>query len=312
MKSRTLTTLGLLASAFALRGEHEIARIDKAKEVFDEIMQTPDKGIPRDLLADAHCIAIIPGAKRAGFIVGGQYGVGVAQCRNPKGAGWTGPSTVRIEGGSFGLQIGGGETDIVFLVMNDDGARELMKSEFTLGGEAGAMAGPVGRTVTAETDAFMHAKILSYSRSRGIFGGIALKGSTLRSDDDANRVIYGKSVRHEDILQGKVPGPASAKGLVAQLNRYSMRESGSATPAGRDTAKHVSSGERTLVGCLAHEGEGFILKTKSQGEVAVMGSDVSAKHSGHTVELTGTMKKDHGKSTLDVTKLKHVANSCQS
>ena len=125
--------------------------------------------------------------------------------------------------------------------------------------------------------------------------------------------IYGKPVRHEEILHGKVPAPASAKPLIAELNRYSRRESSSTTPSpARDTSKHVASGEKTLVGCLSPNGDGFVLKTKSQGDVAVRGSEVSAKHSGHTVELTGTMKKDQGKSTLDVSKLKHVANSCQS
>jgi lipid-binding SYLF domain-containing protein len=222
-----MKTFGLmLASVLTLRGEHELKRVDNATDVLQEIMQTPDKGIPDDLLAKAHCIAIVPGAKRGAFIVGAQYGVGVALCRHGT-SGWTGPSTVRIEGGSVGLQIGGGEVDFVFLVMNEEGARELMKSEFTLGGEAGAMAGPIGRTATAETDAYMHAKILSYSRSRGVFAGVALKGSTMRSDDDANKVIYGRSVAHKDILQGAVKAPVAAAELISLLNRYSPRESGS-------------------------------------------------------------------------------------
>jgi lipid-binding SYLF domain-containing protein len=233
MKSRTVTLL--LASVFALRADHEIGRLDEAKRVFEEIMQTPDKGIPQDLLAKGHCIVLIPGAKRGAFIAGAQYGVGFALCRQPDGTGWTAPSTVRIEGGSVGLQIGGGEVDIALLVMNEEGARELMKSEFTVGGDAAAMAGPVGRTVTAETDAYMHAKILSYSRSRGVFAGVALKGSTLRSDDDANRVIYGRSVRHEDILKGQVKAPPAAAGLISLLTSYSRRESnGAPSPATRE------------------------------------------------------------------------------
>jgi lipid-binding SYLF domain-containing protein len=187
-------------------------------------MGTPEKGIPRDLLSKAHCVVIVPDAKRAGFIVGGQYGVGVASCRQPSGSGWTGPSTIKIEGGSFGLQIGGGETDLVMLVMNETGANKLMKSEFTLGGEAAAMAGPVGRTATAETDAYLRAEILSYSRSRGLFAGVALKGSTLRSEDDSNEKIYGKKVKHEDILHGRVPAPATAQSLLSTLNKYSTVE----------------------------------------------------------------------------------------
>ncbi len=161
-------------------------RVGEAKTVVEEIMAAPDNGIPRDLLNNAHCVVVVPAVKRGGFIVGAQYGKGVATCRQPNGTGWTGPSTIRMEGGSFGLQIGGGEMDVVMMVMNQTGAEKLMKSEFTIGGEGAAMAGPVGRSATAETDAYMHAEILSYSRTRGIFAGIVLKGATLRSDDDDN------------------------------------------------------------------------------------------------------------------------------
>src|SRR4030095_14177201 len=132
--------------------------------------------------------------------------------------------TVKVEGGSFGLQIGGGETDLIMMVMNDSGANKLMKSQFTLGGEGAVMAGPVGRSATAETDALLHAEILSYSRSRGLFAGVALKGSTLRPVDNSNKEIYGKEVKHEDILHGRVPVPASAKPLIDTLTKYSTVE----------------------------------------------------------------------------------------
>jgi lipid-binding SYLF domain-containing protein len=199
-------------------------RVGDATTVFNEIMAAPDKGIPRDLLEKAHCIVIVPSVKRAGFIVGGQYGVGLATCRQTGHAGWSGPSTVKVEGGSFGLQIGGGETDVVMLVMNETGANKLMKSEFTLGGEGAVMAGPVGRSASAETDAYFRAEILSYSRSRGLFAGVALKGSTLRSDDSDNKKLYGKEVKHQDILQGKVPAPAVAKPLIDAVSKYSVVE----------------------------------------------------------------------------------------
>jgi len=199
-------------------------RIEEARKVFDEIMSTPDKDIPHDLLAKAHCLVIVPSVKRAGFIVGGQYGVGVAICRQPAAPGWTGPSTVRVEGGSLGLQIGGGETDVVMMVMNETGANKLMKSEFTLGGEGAVMAGPVGRSASAETDAYMRAEIISYSRSRGLFAGVALKGSTLRSDDGDNKKIYGRDVAHEAILQGRIPVPEIAKPLIATVSKYSTVE----------------------------------------------------------------------------------------
>ena len=220
-----MLSFGSLAFAQDKKDGDEVKRLGEAKTVFQEIMASPDKGIPRDLLEKAHCAIIVPSAKRAGFIVGGQYGVGVATCRAPAAAGgWSGPSTVKIEGGSFGLQIGGGETDIVMLVMNESGAKKLMKSEFTLGGEGAVMAGPIGRSVTAETDAYFRAEILSWSRSRGVFAGVALKGSTLRSDDPDNKDLYGKDVKHEDILTGKVPATAAAKPLLDTLNQYSKVE----------------------------------------------------------------------------------------
>jgi len=213
--------IGLASPVFAADA---FDRITDAREVFEEIMASRDKDIPNDLLQKAHCLVIVPSVKKAAFIVGGQYGRGVAMCRQPGAPGWTGPSTVKVEGGSFGLQIGGGETDVVMLVMNQKGAEKLMKSEFTLGGEGSVMAGPVGRTATAETDAYLRAEILSYSRSRGLFAGIALKGSTLRSDDSDNKKIYGREVRHEDILNGKVATPEAAKPLIAAVNKYSSVE----------------------------------------------------------------------------------------
>jgi lipid-binding SYLF domain-containing protein len=219
-----LTVILLLSATVVFAEDDATDRISDAKAVFDEIMSSQDKGIPRDLLAKAHCVVIVPAVKRGGFIVGAQYGKGVATCRQPGGKGWTGVSTVRMEGGSVGLQIGGGETDVVMMVMNETGANKLMKSEFTLGGEGAAMAGPVGRQASAETDAYLRAEILSYSRSRGLFAGVVLKGSTLRSDDKDNAKIYGKSVTHEDILRGRVAASASAAPLLNTLTNYSAVE----------------------------------------------------------------------------------------
>jgi lipid-binding SYLF domain-containing protein len=214
----------LLSAGLLYADKDTVERLDRAQSTFTEIMSSPDKGIPQDLLERAHCVVIVPSMKKGGFIVGAQFGKGVAVCRGAGRTGWTGPSVVKMEGGSLGAQIGAGEVDVVMLVMNQKGADKLMKSEFTLGGEGAVMAGPVGRSATAETDAFMRAEILSYSRSRGLFAGIALKGSTLRSDDSDNKALYGKSVSHEEILRGKVPPPAAAKGLIDTLNRYSARE----------------------------------------------------------------------------------------
>ena len=223
MMTRMTLILSLSAFPFLLADE-AVERLTQAKTVFEEVMATPDKGIPRDLLGKAHCVVIVPSLKKGGFIVGAQYGVGVTSCRDAQKKGWTAPSTVRLEGGSIGLQIGGGETDVIMLVMNQSGADKLMKSKFTIGGEGSAMAGPVGRSASAQTDAYMRAEILSYSRSRGAFAGVTLNGSSLRPDDGDNKKLYGKEVKHEDLLQGRVPAPASAKDLLATLTRYSVAE----------------------------------------------------------------------------------------
>lgn len=231
----------ILAAACAVSAKHDVKeRVQTANTVLQEIMASDDKSIPQDLIEKAHCVVIVPSLKKGGFIVGAQYGVGVATCRNPEGAGWTGPSTVLMEGGSVGLQIGAGETDVVMMIMNAEGARKLMKSQFTLGGEGAVMAGPVGRAATAETDAYMRAEILSYSRSRGIFAGVSVKGSTLRSDDEDNALLYGKSVTHSDILNGKHPVPAVAKELIATLSRNSRVEKSSA----QTTPDGIASGAR--------------------------------------------------------------------
>lgn len=222
----------ILAAACMASAKHNVEeRVQTANTVLQEIMASEDKSIPQDLIEKAHCVVIVPSLKKGGFIVGAQYGIGVATCRNAKGTGWTGPSTVTMEGGSVGLQIGAGETDVVMMIMNAEGARKLMKSQFTIGGEGAVMAGPVGRAATAETDAFMRAEILSYSRSRGIFAGVAVKGSTLRSNDEDNAVLYGKSVTHSDILNGKHPVPAVAEDLIATLSRNSRVEKSSTQPA---------------------------------------------------------------------------------
>lgn len=197
----------------------EATRISDATEVFQDIMSAPDRGVPQDILAKAQCVGIIPSVKKAGFIVGAKYGKGILVCRT--GHGWSAPEIIRIEGGSIGLQIGAGATDVVMVVQNRSGENKLMQDKFTIGGSAAAMAGPVGRTAQAETDAQLHAEILAYSRSRGLFAGIDLGGATLRPDKDANRDLYGREVTPQQILKGSVPPPAAANALYSQLNRYS-------------------------------------------------------------------------------------------
>ena len=193
----------------------------RAGEVLDEVMGTPEKGIPQDLLGKCQCIAIIPGVKKIGFGLGGRYGKGVLVCRGKDDFGWTGPSTIRIEGGSIGLQIGGSSTDLVLLVLNKRGAEKLLSSKFTLGADAAVAAGPVGRSAQAQTDAQMTAQILSYSRSRGIFAGVSLEGATLRPDHKDNEKIYGQHVEPKQVLAGQIPAPSSVQPLIDTLNKYS-------------------------------------------------------------------------------------------
>jgi len=201
-----------------------VKRLEESAVVLSEIMDTPDKGIPQDLLDTAYCIVIVPGMKKGAFIVGAQYGKGFLSCRNRNGAGWSAPGAVRIEGGSVGFQIGGSETDVVMLVMNQRGADKLLSSEFTIGAEGQVAAGPVGRSSTAETDALMRAEIFSWSRSRGVFAGIALKGATLREDLDDNEALYGKKLENREIVTTGIAPPAAAAKLLSLLGRYSSRQ----------------------------------------------------------------------------------------
>ena len=198
--------------------EHD-KRITESANVLSEILNAKDQSIPSDLLQRAHCVGVIPNLKRVGFIVGAKYGKGVLTCRTENGS-WSAPYTMRIEGGNIGLQIGAGETDVVLVVMNERGANALLKDKFTIGADITAMAGPVGRSAEAKTDAAMHAEILSYSRSRGLFAGVSLDGATLRPDNDDNAKIYGPNVTRSQILHGEVPVPESARPLISTLNGY--------------------------------------------------------------------------------------------
>ena len=222
---RLATWTILLCSAGALYGQSDaVKRLDAAATVFSEVMGTPDKAIPQQLLDRAACLVVIPGMKGGAFIVGAKYGKGFLSCRQKSGTGWAAPGSVRIEGGSFGLQIGGSETDVIMLVMNESGVQHLLASKFTLGGDASVAAGPVGRSATAQTDAYMTAEILSWSRSRGVFAGIALNGATLRQDLDDNRELYGKPLENKDIVNSAVAPPKAAEKLLSLFNKYSARK----------------------------------------------------------------------------------------
>jgi len=221
---RFRSTILVLASAGLLfaQSEHE-KRLVEAADVLQEVMDTPDKGIPQDLLDKAQCAVIVPGFKKGAFVIGAKYGRGFMTCRTGN-VGWSAPGSVRVEGGSVGFQIGGSETDVLMLVMNERGMKHLLSSRFTLGGDASVAAGPVGRTASAETDAYLRAEILTWSRSRGAFAGISLQGATLRQDTAANKDLYGQAHANRDLVQKGVKPPAGAAKLLGLLNKYSGRK----------------------------------------------------------------------------------------
>jgi lipid-binding SYLF domain-containing protein len=226
MKKISLVAVCVLLVLPSLGQKKEDDRLKESYDVLKEILGTPDKGIPRDLLDKAECVVIYPSVKKAGFIVAGSYGRGAITCRSGQDfrGPWSAPAMFALEGGSVGLQIGGQATDFVLLVMNEKGADSVMSSKVKLGADASAAAGPVGRTTSAETDIAMKAEILSWSRARGVFGGVSLEGSTMRSDDDGNKHLYGKELSAKEIVrEGKVQTPQAAKQLVDLLDQTSPK-----------------------------------------------------------------------------------------
>jgi SH3 domain-containing YSC84-like protein 1 len=221
---KLIAALALNAAALSAAGSDATARLQAAADVLKEVMGIPDKAIPQDLLNKAHCMVIVPGLKKGAFIVGAKYGKGFVSCRAKSGVGWSAPGSVRVEGGSFGLQAGGSETDVIMIVKNESGMNRLLSTKFTLGGDASAAAGPVGRSTQAETDAAMTAEILTWSRSRGLFAGVSLSGATLREDSDWNNELYGRKITNREIITSTIAPPAGAKPLLDELNRYSSRK----------------------------------------------------------------------------------------
>jgi lipid-binding SYLF domain-containing protein len=211
----------------------DIRRIEESAQVFQEIMDAPDKSIPEDLLASAKCLAIIPAEKKFAFLVGGNYGKGLVTCRTDKG--WSTPLFLTVGGGSFGFQIGGSSTDLILVFRGKRGLEKLLTDKFQIGGDATAAAGPVGRRAAAGTDIEMHAEILTYSRSRGVFAGISLNGAVMQPDDTGNVALYGPNANREDILNGKTPVPQEATVLVTAIAK------GTHTPTA--TGAHPAGGK---------------------------------------------------------------------
>jgi len=226
MRKYVLFALSLLLAISSFAQKKEEDRLNESYNVLKEILGTPDKGIPRGLLDKSECVVVYPSVKKAGFIVGAEYGRGAITCRSGEDfrGPWSAPAMFALEGGSVGFQIGGEATDFVLLIMNEKGASSVMSSKVKLGADASAAAGPVGRTTSAETDVVMKAEILSWSRARGVFGGVSLEGSTMRSDDGGNKSLYGKELSAKEIVrEGKVKMPASGKKLINLLQKTSPK-----------------------------------------------------------------------------------------
>jgi lipid-binding SYLF domain-containing protein len=228
MKTIFILTLCVCAAACTFAENKEDQRLADAANVVKEVVGTPE-GVPQSLLDKAYCVIVFPSVKKAGFIVAGSYGRGAMTCRTGAdfNGSWGAPSMMALEGGSFGLQAGGEATDFVLLVMNQKGAKSVLSSKVKMGADASVAAGPVGRNASAETDAAMNAEILSYSRSKGVFGGVSLEGSTVRPDNDANKSLYGKKIEAKDIvLEGNTPVPPAAQPLTSELNQVSPKRNG--------------------------------------------------------------------------------------
>ena len=219
-KLLVLVVVAMWASAAWAVGDREkdVERIQGAATVLDEIMAAPDKGIPEEVIASAECIGVVPSLLKGGFIVGAAYGNGVVTCRTDKG--WSAPAFFRIEGGSFGLQIGGQAVDVVMLVMNEQGMRNLLSSKFKIGADASAAAGPVGRHAEAATDWKMRAELLTYSRARGLFAGISLNGAVIKQDKDDTRDFYGRMVPFRTSLTGQIAPPSGSEPLLKAAAKY--------------------------------------------------------------------------------------------
>jgi lipid-binding SYLF domain-containing protein len=224
MKKRFLALLAAVAlCTLSFAGDEKeepkaVDRVQSSATVLDEIMNAPDKAIPEEVLGSAECVAIVPSLLKGGFIVGARYGRGVASCRTEKG--WSAPAFFTVSGGSFGLQIGGQAVDLVLLIMNKDGMKNLLSSKFEIGADASAAAGPVGRHAEGNTDWKMKAEVLTYSRARGIFAGLTLNGAVIKQDNDSTRQFYGRLVPSKTSLTGVIPPPETARPLLESLSKW--------------------------------------------------------------------------------------------
>jgi SH3 domain-containing YSC84-like protein 1 len=216
-----ILVVSLCSFCFAADEDTKVAdRVQAAADVLNEIQGAPDKGIPQEVLGSAECVAVVPSMLKGGFIVGANYGRGLASCRTPKG--WSAPAFFTVTGGSVGWQIGGQAVDLVMLIMNKDGMKRLLSSEFSLGADASVAAGPVGRHAEGDTDWKMRAEVLTYSRTRGLFAGVSLSGAVIKQDKDSTRDFYGRMVPFRTLLIGEIDPPAGANAFLTTLSKWAQ------------------------------------------------------------------------------------------
>jgi len=226
MKKLLLLTLLVSLCAFTFAADDQPRetkasdRVQAAADVLDDIQGAPDKGIPQEVLGSAECVAVVPSMLKGGFIIGGKYGRGLASCRTPKG--WSTPAFFVVSGGSVGFQIGGQAVDLVMLIMNKDGMKHLLSSEFALGADASVAAGPVGRHAEGNTDWKMRAEVLTYSRARGLFAGVSLNGAVVKQDKDSTREFYGRMVPFRTSLIGEIDPPVGANAFLTSLAKWAQ------------------------------------------------------------------------------------------
>src|SRR5580704_16774753 len=288
MKTKIATFL--IAAAVMASAETSQQRLADSTAVLREMSQASDKGIPQDLLHKAQCVVVVPGLKKVAFIGGGKYGRGYASCLTKQG--WSAPAAIRIEGGSFGLQLGGSSTDVIMLVLNQGGMKKLMSDKVTLGGEAAAAAGPVGRSTSANTDVLMKAEILSWSRSRGVFAGISLEGATLRQDEDENAKLYGKPLTNKEILTGMVKRPATAGAFLAQLQRFSGKGVPPAVVPAKSHQQTTPQNGRTQTTASSSRAPSVDNPANNQPDQAASATAADQQGNGKTdVQLTASIRR---------------------
>lgn len=278
-------TATILASIMAIAAEEpseQVKRMDAAATVLDEIMGTPDKGIPEELLDSAKCVAVIPSMIKIGFVFGGRHGRGLATCRTSSG--WSAPAPFSVTGGSWGLQIGGEAIDVVMLVMNDNGMEKMLSSKFKIGADASAAAGPVGRHVQGETDWKMRAEVLTYSRARGAFAGVTVNGASITQDKDGTRILYGRMIPSAQILKGQVKAPEGSHKFMAAVKKY-----GTEASVGEASARAEAPKKDARNGALSSAEAKGAIEERLQSEPGLESKDIQVTLTADAVKLSGSV-----------------------